>query len=96
MAEETPSLTPIGYASTRESNLDSLKQELFSTAPIYADLQTALLADSLGMYLERKGFSDELAQKIMAGKSPEQRASELIRGTKLADVAYARNWPMGV
>jgi hypothetical protein len=87
MAEETAKPNAERLREYRESNLDSLKQELFSTAPIYADLQTALLADSLSMYLERKGFSDELAQKIMAGKSPEQRASELIRGTKLADVA---------
>ncbi len=79
----------------RESNLDSLKQGLFSEAPIYGDLETVLLADSLSMYLEHKGFADELAQKVMAGKSPQRRAAELIGGTKLADVAVRRRLAEG-
>ena len=42
----------------RQSNLESVKQAAaLSGAPIYADLQTALLADSLSMYLERKGYN---------------------------------------
>ncbi len=79
----------------RESNLDSLKQELFSPAPIYNDLQTALLADSLSMYLERKGGGNRLVQEVMAGKSPQQRAAELIGGTHLADVAVRRKLAKG-
>ena len=90
LAEETAKPNADRLREYRESNLDSLKQELFSPAPIYDDLQTALLADSLSMYLERKGCADPLAQKVMAGKSPEQRAAELVRGTKLADVAVRR------
>lgn len=38
-----------------ESNLESLKQQLFSEAPIYEDLETVKLGDSLGMYLEWVG-----------------------------------------
>jgi hypothetical protein len=87
MAEETGKPNADRLREYRTSNLDSLKQELFSPAPIYDDLQTALLADSLSMYLERKGYADELAQQVLAGKSPERRAAELVRGTKLADVA---------
>ena len=90
-----PSPTPIGSREYRESNLDSLKQELFSTAPIYDDLQTALLADSLSMYLERKGYSDPLAERVMAGKSPQTRAAELVGGTRLADVAVRRQLANG-
>jgi hypothetical protein len=87
LAEESAKPNADRLREYRESNLDSLKQRLFSPAPIYDDVQTALLADSLSMYLERKGFADELVRKVMAGKSPQQRAGELIRGTKLADVA---------
>jgi hypothetical protein len=79
----------------RESNLDSLKQVLFSPAPIYNDLQTALLADALSMYLERKGGGNRLVQEVMAGKSPQQRAAELIGGTHLADVAVRRKLAKG-
>jgi len=70
----------------RESNLESLKFELFSEAPIYDDLETVLLADSLSMLAEMKGFDDPLVQKALAGKSPRERAAQLIEGTKLKSV----------
>ena len=70
-----------------EANLPSLKQGLFSDAPIYDNLETLELGDSLSMYAEMKGMTDELVQKVLAGKSPNARADELIRGTKLKDVA---------
>ena len=102
MAEETAKPNADRLREYRESNLDSLKQELFSPAPIYDDLQTALLADSLSMYLERKGLLkpekglwDDVVEQVMAGKSPQQRAEELIRGTKLADVAVRRQLAEG-
>ena len=47
--------TPSGCASIRESNLESLKQQLFSEAPIYDDLETLKLADALTMFLELAG-----------------------------------------
>lgn len=70
----------------RESNLPSLKQDLYSEAPIYEDLETVLFADSLSNLLEMAP-NDPLAQQVLAGKSPQERASELVRGTKLRDVA---------
>jgi hypothetical protein len=70
----------------RESNLESLKFELFSEAPIYDDLETALLADSLSMLVETKGMNDPLVAKVLAGASPRERAAQLISGTKLKSV----------
>ncbi|HON92321.1 MAG TPA: S46 family peptidase [Sedimentisphaerales bacterium] len=74
----------------RESNLESLKFELFSEAPIYEDLETVMLADSLTMLVEMKGMEDPLVQKILAGKSPRERAALLIEGTKLKNVAIRK------
>ena len=70
----------------RESNLESLKFELFSEAPIYEDMETVTLADSLTMLVEMKGMDDPLVQKILAGKSPREQAARLIEGTKLKSV----------
>ena len=70
----------------RESNLESLKFELFSEAPIYDDLETVLLADSLSMLEEMKGYDDPLVQKVLVGKSPRERAAQLVAGTKLKTV----------
>jgi hypothetical protein len=70
----------------RESNLESLKFELFSEAPIYDDMETVTLADSLTMLVEMKGMADPLVQKILAGRSPREQAAKLIEGTKLRSV----------
>jgi hypothetical protein len=73
-----------------EAGLDSLKQQLFSEAPIYADLELAKLADSLGMYEELAGAENKLVQRVLDGKSPTERAAELVQGSRLADVKVRR------
>jgi len=45
------------------------------------------LTDSLTDLATRFGFNDPLVQKVLAGKSPGARAAELIKGTKVKDVA---------
>jgi len=42
-----------------------------------------------------EGFDNPLVRKVMGGKSPGARAIELIRGTKLADVAVRRQLAAG-
>ncbi|HVA49682.1 MAG TPA: S46 family peptidase [Pirellulales bacterium] len=73
-----------------EAGLDSLKQQLYSEAPIYNDLEIVKLADSLGMYEELAGADNELVRKVLDQKSPVRRATELIEGSRLADVALRR------
>lgn len=72
----------------RDSNLDSLKSRLLPDVLVYPDLEAVLLADSLSMYLERKGYDDPLVRAVLAGRSPPQRADELVRGSKLADPSF--------
>jgi hypothetical protein len=74
----------------RLTNLESLKQELFSEAPIYDDLETLKLADSLSMFIETAGAEDPLVEKVLAGKSPQERAAELVRGTKLSEASVRK------
>ena len=90
LAEETPKPNAQRLREYRESNLESLKQGLFSAAPVYEDLETIKLADALGLYLETLGPEDALVQKVLAGKSPQERAAELVRGTKLRDPTVRR------
>ena len=70
-----------------DSGRDSLLQELLSTAPIYKDLETVKLADELGRLVEIRGANDDLVVELLAGKSPRDRAAELIAQTELDDVA---------
>ena len=78
----------------RESNLESLKFELFSEAPIYEDMETMTLADSLTMLVEMKGMDDPLVQKILAGKSPREQAARADRGHEAQERrSSASSWP---
>jgi hypothetical protein len=90
MAEEKGKPNALRLREFRQSNLPSVEQMLFSKAPIFDQLETIELADSLGMLIELKGADNELVRKIMAGKSPSERAAELIAGTRLKDVALRK------
>jgi hypothetical protein len=80
----------------RDSNRESLLQQLFSPAPIYVELDEAKLADSLSWFVELRGGDDALVRQVLDGKSPAARAAELMAGTKLADVRSANNWSKAV
>jgi hypothetical protein len=88
--EERPKPNAERLREFRESNLESLKFQLFSEEPIYDDYEIVKLADSLTFLCGELGFNDPLVQKVLAGKSPQDRASEVIRGSKLKDVALRK------
>jgi hypothetical protein len=69
-----------------DAGKESLELKLFSKQPLYPDFEIIKLADSLGWLCEQLGTKDALVQKILAGKSPQARASALVLGTKLFDV----------
>ena len=73
-----------------DSGKASLELHLFSGKPIYTDLEILTLADSLTFLAGRLGVSDSLVQKVLAGKSPRDRAAELVNGTKVRDVALRK------
>jgi Peptidase S46 len=90
LAEESQKPNADRLREYRESNVDSLKQGLFSEAPIYPDLETLQLADSLSNWIEASGADDPVVTTAMGGKSPQERAGDLVRGTKLASVAVRK------
>jgi hypothetical protein len=95
LAEESPKPNAERLREFSEAGLDSLKLQLFSEAPIYDDLEIVKLADSLGLMMEVMGADNELVKKVLAGKSPRDRAAELVLGTKLKDVAIRKQLAKG-
>ncbi len=89
-AEERAKPNPDRLREFRESNLESLQLELFSDEPIYDEYEMTKLADSLTWFAEQQGYNHALVQKVLGGKSPQERATALIRGTKLKDVALRK------
>ncbi len=95
MAEEDGKPNADRLREYRQSNRASLEQMVYSEAPIYDDLETIKLADSLTLFVTLEGANSELVAKVLDGKSPHDRAAELIRGTKLKDVAVRRELAKG-
>ncbi len=79
----------------RESALPSLEQQLFSTAPIYKDLETTLMTESLRQ-MQRDLPGDPAVVQTLKGQDTAQVAQAMIEGTKLQDVAVRKQlWEGG-
>src|SRR5437867_6599123 len=74
----------------RDSARDSLELELFSTEPVYDDYEILRLTDSLTDFASQFGADNPLVKKVLGGKSPHDRAVELVSGSKLKDVAVRK------
>ena len=90
LAEEKPKPNGDRLREYRDSALASLEQQLFSTAPIYKNLETANLAVALAQMQEALGPEDAAVKLSLSGKSPEEAAKALIAGTRLEDVAVRK------
>ena len=89
-AEELPKPNSEREREFRVSGLPSLKQQLFSTAPIYKNLEIVLLSTSLEQMRNALGVNNPDVQKVLGGKTPEEAAQYLIDNTKLEDLAVRR------
>ena len=95
MAEEDQKPSGERLPEFSDAGRESLLQQLYSEAPIYTDLDQTLLGDSIAKTLEQRVFDDPVCQKILAGKSPADRAAELISGTELLSVEARRKIAAG-
>jgi hypothetical protein len=74
----------------QDSSRVSLELDLFSDEPVYKDLELLRLENSLAFLCAKLGAEDPTVVRILGGKSPIERAAELIDGTGLQDVATRR------
>jgi hypothetical protein len=78
-----------------DSQLETVRYNLFSNAPVYPDLEEANLAGTLKLALDELGADDPFIKIVLGGRAPAQVVQELISGTKLADVAYRQELVKG-
>lgn len=83
LAEETPKPSGERLREYRDSNLESLKFQLFSPAPIEAEAEKVKLAAALTFMAEQLGGEHPLVVKVLAGQPPHRRAAELVAGCTL-------------
>jgi hypothetical protein len=88
--EERPKPNGERLREFSDSGKVSLELSLFSEKPIYTDIETLTLSASLTFLATQLGDDDPLVQRVLAGKSPHERAVELIENTKVRDVAFRK------
>lgn len=89
-ADELPKPSGDRLREFGETRLPSLKLQLFSDEPIYDDLEVVKLADALAQFATTMGADHELVKKVLDGKSPPDRAFELVNNTKVRDVEFRK------
>ncbi|MDX2115385.1 MAG: S46 family peptidase [Planctomycetota bacterium] len=86
LAEELPKPSTERLREYRDTALPTVYLGLYSEAPIYEALEIDRMAAGLQYMAMMLGGDDPLVQVALAGKSPRDRAAELVSGTKLKSV----------
>jgi Peptidase S46 len=73
-----------------EARSPALRQRMFSTAPIYPELEKLRVTSWLTKMREYLGPDHAFVRKVLGKKSPAQLATELVDGTKLADAGLRK------
>jgi len=66
-------------------------ENLYSPAPVYADMEEVLLTERFKEAIEMLGANDPWVVAALNGKTPEEAAKYYISGTKLADPAFRKS-----
>ncbi len=89
-ADELPKPNDQRLREYTDSALPQLKQRLFSTAPVHADLEFEGMRFGLIKLRELLGADDPVVKKVLGKRSPEEVARELVDGTRLKDPAVRK------
>src|SRR5260370_19697261 len=90
LGDERPKPNADRLREYRARALGSLEFQLFSPAPVRAELERVRLASSLTFLAENLGGDHPIVVQVMAGKAPAARAAELVNGCTLFDPAERR------
>jgi V8-like Glu-specific endopeptidase len=89
-ATETPKPNGERYAEFRESNLESVRFQMFSPAPIYPDVDAVGLGVELRDAQQALGASHPWVKLALDGRAPDAVATDLMQNTKVGDVAFRK------
>ena len=73
-----------------DAALPSVTQRLFSSAPIYPELESVMLGYSLTKLRAVLGADDAFVQQVLGRDAPELLAQRLVAGTRLGDPAVRK------
>lgn len=70
-----------------DARTPAIERQMASPAPIHPGAEQAKLEASLTMMVKYVGADHALVKQVLAGKTPQARAAELVAGTRLGDPA---------
>jgi hypothetical protein len=74
-----------------DSQLESLRFQLFSRAPVYREFEQVMLAGFLRFSLDKLGPNDPFIKAILGGHSPDEVAKDAISQTQLVDADFRKS-----
>jgi hypothetical protein len=90
-SEEIGKPNDVRYDEFRDSRLESLKLGLFSPAPIYPEMEEAILASWLADAEQTLGKDDPFVKAALQGSTPAAVAKSVVSQTKLGDAAFRKS-----
>ncbi|MFZ5469697.1 MAG: S46 family peptidase [Myxococcota bacterium] len=87
---ELPKPNPERLKEFADARLPALKQQLFSPAPIYDELEIATLTFSLTKLREALSPDHPVVKKVLGKQTPAELAAAWVKGSKLKDVKLRR------
>jgi hypothetical protein len=89
-AEEIQKPNSARYDEFRDSRLDATRRNLLSPAPVFAEMEEALLTAELEEARKTLGAADPFIVAAVGSSTPAEVAKAVVGGTKLADVAVRK------
>jgi hypothetical protein len=90
-AQEVPKPDAERLDGFHDAQLESLKLQLLSPAPMYIERDIPVLADALQQSLESLGPDDPFIKAVLGGRTPEVVARTALTGTKVSDPAFRKS-----
>jgi hypothetical protein len=78
------------YEEFRDNRLQSLKLSLLSPAPVYPEMEEAILAAWLEEALKTLGKDDPFIHAALGGSTPAEVAGRVVRGSQLKDAPFRK------
>ncbi|HEY6403144.1 MAG TPA: S46 family peptidase, partial [Blastocatellia bacterium] len=89
-AEEIRKPNDQRYEEFRDNRIEALKRNLLSPAPVYPEMEEAILAAWFEEGRKTLGEADPFVRTALGGSTPAEAAKRVIIGTKLGDVAFRK------
>jgi Rps23 Pro-64 3,4-dihydroxylase Tpa1-like proline 4-hydroxylase len=74
-----------------QERIQETDSRLFSPAPVYPELEKAILAAVMQFASEQLGSDDPFVKALLKSESPEKRADYLFSDSKIVDVEFRKS-----